>query len=253
MVTGSESPPRLNAELFELAPVTVTSAPVALRLPEAVPLVPTTTFPTPTVEGVTANCPAATVPLPVSGIVKVGFDAFEVMVRFPLTAPAEPGANETLNVALCPTARSTGAVIPVKLKPGPVIPAFEMLKLEAPVLVTVSDNCLLPPTLTPPKVRLVGFDSSVPGAVATPVPETDTTAEPFEASLVIETVPLNAAAEVGVNMTLIVDFWPAAIVTGRLGPLREKLLVETAALLIVTEAAPVFSAVRARVLLLPSV
>src|SRR5579864_1041490 len=67
IVTGSERPPTLNAELFELAAVTVTFAPLAVRLPDAVPLVPTTTLPKPKVVGVTASCPAAAVPVPDSG------------------------------------------------------------------------------------------------------------------------------------------------------------------------------------------
>src|SRR5579871_3452421 len=45
IVTGSEIPPRVNAEFVVLAAVTVTLAPVAERFPEAVPLVPTTTLP----------------------------------------------------------------------------------------------------------------------------------------------------------------------------------------------------------------
>jgi hypothetical protein len=253
MVTGNESPLRVNAELFEVAAVTVTSAPLALRLPEADPLVPTTTLPTPTVAGVAVNCPTTVAPLPDNGIVKVGFDAFEVIVRLPLTVFVDSGANETLKVALCPTAKSSGAAIPLKLNPDPLIPILEMLTPEVPVLVTVSDNCLLLPTFTPLNVRLVGSDPSVPGAASTPVPESESCAEAFEASLVIETVALKAAAELGVNITLSGDFCPAAIVTGRLGPVSEKYLVEIAALLIVTEAVPVFSAVRASVLLVPSV
>ena len=38
IVTGSERPPTLKTELFVLAAVTVTLPPLALKLPEAVPL-----------------------------------------------------------------------------------------------------------------------------------------------------------------------------------------------------------------------
>ena len=41
MVTGSERPLRLNAAPLEPAPVTVTLAPLAVRVPEALPLLPT--------------------------------------------------------------------------------------------------------------------------------------------------------------------------------------------------------------------
>ena len=90
IVTGRESPPTLNTELFVLAAVTVTSAPLAVRLPDAVPLLPSTTLPRGRVVGVTVNCPAApVVPMPDSGIVKVEFDASEVIVTFPVTVPAD--------------------------------------------------------------------------------------------------------------------------------------------------------------------
>lgn len=56
MLTGSDKPPIVNRELFEVAAVTVTSAPVALRAPAAVPLLPMTTSPAANVAGVAVNC-----------------------------------------------------------------------------------------------------------------------------------------------------------------------------------------------------
>jgi hypothetical protein len=47
-----------NRELFEVAPVTVTSAPLAVRVPDLIPLDPTTTLPTATGTGETLSCPA---------------------------------------------------------------------------------------------------------------------------------------------------------------------------------------------------
>lgn len=122
IVTGSDRPPTLKTELFVLAAETVTLAPLADRLPDAVPLVPTTTLPRPKVVGVTVNCPTAAVPVPDNGIVNVGFDAFDVIVTLPLTAPADSGANETLKVALCPEVKVSGAVIPLQVNPVPLIP-----------------------------------------------------------------------------------------------------------------------------------
>ena len=122
MVTGSERPPMLNAELLELAAVTVTLVLLAVRLPDAVPLVPTTTLPKPRVVGVIVSCPAAAVPVPDSGIVSVGLVAFEVTVTLPLADAADCGVNVTLNVALWPGVSVTGAVIPVRPNPVPLIP-----------------------------------------------------------------------------------------------------------------------------------
>ena len=62
IVSGSERPPTLNTELFVLAVVTVTLAPLAAKLPEVVPLTPVITLPRSSVAGVTVNCP--TVPEP---------------------------------------------------------------------------------------------------------------------------------------------------------------------------------------------
>ena len=121
MVTGSDSPPTVNTELFELAPLTVTLAPLAVSNPDELPLLPTSTLPRSMVVGLTANCPTAAVPLPDKGIVSVGFEALDVTVRFPLALPADDGVNETLKVALCPAVRVTGVVIPVKLNPAPLI------------------------------------------------------------------------------------------------------------------------------------
>ena len=121
IVTGSDSPPTLNTELFVFAPVTVTLAPLAVSIPDELPLVPTTTLPRSMVVGLTASCPTAAVPVPDRGMVRVGFEALDVMVRLPLATPADDGVNETLKVALCPAVRVTGAVIPLKLNPEPLI------------------------------------------------------------------------------------------------------------------------------------
>jgi hypothetical protein len=100
IVAGRERPPIVNAELFVVAPVTVTLAPLALRVPVAEALLPTTTLPKLKPVGVTASCPAATAPDPDRGMVTVGLDAVEVMVTFPLTAPDAVGANDTLKLVL---------------------------------------------------------------------------------------------------------------------------------------------------------
>lgn len=55
IVAGSDKPPIVNRELFEVAAVTVTSAPLALSAPVAVPLLPMTTSPAANVAGVAVN------------------------------------------------------------------------------------------------------------------------------------------------------------------------------------------------------
>jgi hypothetical protein len=140
IVTGSDSWLMLKTELFVLAAVTVTLAPLAVRLPDAVPLVPITTLPSGNVAGVTASTPAVTVPVPVNGMVRVGFDALDVIVTLPLTLPADSGANVTVKFTLCPAVSVTGVVIPLRLNPVPLIPAWEIVTLEPPVLVMVPER-----------------------------------------------------------------------------------------------------------------
>jgi hypothetical protein len=115
IVTGKDSPLRVNSELLTLADVTVTLAPVALSVAGRFALVVTTTLPKAKFAGVTANCPAA-VPVPDSGMFKVRFDALEATARFPLALPAEDGVKMTLKVMLCPDVRITGGLRPVTLK-----------------------------------------------------------------------------------------------------------------------------------------
>jgi hypothetical protein len=100
IVAGRERPPMVNTELFVLAPVTVTFAPLAVRVPVAEALLPTTTLPRLKLVGVTASCPAATAPDPNRGIVSVGLGDVEVTVTLPLVAPEDVGANDTVKLVL---------------------------------------------------------------------------------------------------------------------------------------------------------
>ena len=81
---------------------------------------PTVTLPKLRLVGL-APRPPGEIPVPDSGMVRVGFEASDVMVTLPLALPADDGANETLNVALCPVVSVTGVVIPLKLNPEPLI------------------------------------------------------------------------------------------------------------------------------------
>ena len=81
---------------------------------------PTVTLPKLSVVGLAAKAPGKT-PVPVTGIVKVGLEAFDVRVTLPLAAPLEVGVNVTLNVAVCPAFRVSGAVMPLRAKPVPLM------------------------------------------------------------------------------------------------------------------------------------
>ena len=189
IVCGRENPPIVKTELFVLAPVTVTLAPLAVTVPLAVPLDPTVTLPRASDPGDTLNRPAAVVtPVPETGTVNVGLLAVDVTVRFPLAEPPALGANDTVKVALCPPLSVNGVVIPLTLNPAPVTPTWVTDTLEPPVFVMVSESVPVLPTFTLPKGRLVGFALIAPAA--TPVPFNGIVIGEFTASEVTTADPV---------------------------------------------------------------
>jgi hypothetical protein len=113
IVTGKLNPPIVNTELFVLAAVTVTLAPLAVNVPDALLLAPTTTLPRLRVPGLTASCPTAVVPVPDSEMLTLGFVASDVIVTFPDALPAACGANATVKIALCEALSVSGVLIPL--------------------------------------------------------------------------------------------------------------------------------------------
>jgi hypothetical protein len=77
--------------LLEFAADTVTAAPVAVKLPLNVLLDPTVTLPKLRALGEIDSCPDAPA-VPDSGMLRVAFDAFDVIARFPVTLPVVVGA-----------------------------------------------------------------------------------------------------------------------------------------------------------------
>lgn len=72
------------------------------------------------------------------------------------------------------------------------------------------------PTVTLPKLRLVGFDPSVPGAI--PIPDNGMiSVGAFEVTV---TLPLTLPAETGVNETVKLALCPAVSVTGAVTPVK---------------------------------
>jgi len=219
-VRGSVSPLKLNP-----APLALAAEIVRLDPPEllSVPLsdfdVPTWTFPKLKLVGLETNWPCAR-PVPESGTERVGLPASELIVSVPLAAPAAVGANITLNVALCPAVIVAGRLGPVKLNPLPLADALETVTLTPPVLVIVTGTVLLVPTVTFPKLTLLGFAVSEPAA--RPVPDNEMLSGELDPSDTMATEPLTAPALAGIKFTVKVTLWFAFRVTGRLSPLIEK-------------------------------
>src|SRR5271157_4762285 len=125
-----------------------------------------------------------------------------------------------------------------------------MVRLDPPVLFSVSDKFVLLPTCTLPNARLVGFAVSVP--CVTPVPDSGMESVALLALESIVSAPLAAPALVGAKIAVKVTLWLAARVTGRFRPLTEKPVPLGVTCEIVTLAAPVLVKVSDLLLLLPT-
>jgi len=73
-------------------------------------------------------------------------DASETIDKDPLAEPAAVGAKVTVNVTLWFEESEVGKVNPVIEKTAPVTLAWDIVTVDPPVLVTVSDLLLLLPT-----------------------------------------------------------------------------------------------------------
>jgi hypothetical protein len=203
--------------LVRLADETVTAAPLAIKLPLSAKCDPTVTFPKLSVVGDTANWPAA-VPVPERLMPRGVFEAFDTTERLPLAAPTLAGANLVVKVTLWPAVRVSGSVSPLVENTAPVKLACEIVTVDPPVLVRVSDKLVLLPTWTLPNARLAGFAVNFPGA--TPVPESGIARlgfEPFEVTFIL---PLAAPLAIGEKATVNEVLWPALSVKGNVKPLR---------------------------------
>ena len=110
------------------------------------------------------------------------------------------------------------ALTPLALNPAPELVILEIVTFEFPVFVTVMFCELLLPTLTFPKLRLVGLTPRVRVAT-TPEPLRLTDVGEVGALLTIEMFPITLAVAAGVNTALNVALFPTGIVTGVARPL----------------------------------
>jgi hypothetical protein len=216
-VTGTVIPLRLNpVPLIPTWEIVTLDPPVLVTVSDRDCLFPTVTLPKLRLDGFDPSAPGAT-PVPDNGMVSVGFEVFEVIVTLPLAVAADCGANLTVKVALWPAVSVAGEVIPLRLNPVPLSTTREIVTLEPPVFMTVPERDWLLPTVTLPKLRLVGFDPSAPGEI--PVPDIGMVRVGLDAFEVIVTLPLALVADCGANLTVKVALWPGVSVTGAVIPL----------------------------------
>jgi hypothetical protein len=72
-------------------------------------------------------------------MLKLEPEPLEVMLTLPLAAPLAVGLKSTVKDVLWPAVNVTGRVSPLKLNPVPLAAAAEIVRLDPPVLVKVSD------------------------------------------------------------------------------------------------------------------
>ena len=133
------SPFTANADPVTFACEIVTlELPELVRVPDKFVLLPTWTVPKLRPAGFAATVPAET-PVAEREMLTVGFDPLSLIVIPPFTKPLDWGANVTLKLVLCPGESVNGGVNPLKLKPLPVAVAWEILRLEPPEFVRVTE------------------------------------------------------------------------------------------------------------------
>ncbi len=183
-----------------LTALTVTLDPPAVSVPDAFPLVPTTTLPRARLAGLTPSVAAvAVVPTPVSRTVTVEFEAVELIVMVAVRVPVAVGLNVALIVQLDPGASVLRLQVP--LPPQVKSPADMGLPVivngAPPVLVNVVSRIgLVTPTVTLPKLMVAGFSVRMPAAAVFTV--TVALADlVVSATLVAFTVTVSVAVTVG--------------------------------------------------------
>src|SRR5271163_3240762 len=204
-------PPRLTED-------TVTLAPLAVRVPVAVPLAPTTTLPTATGE-LTLRVPTAAVPVPVRLATLGVFDALLANEAVADAAPVAPGVNVTVNITGVLVVTVTGKLTPLMANsPGLVPPILtEDTITLAPLAVRVPVAVPLAPTTTLPTATGVLTLSVPTGAV--PVPVRLVKLGVFDALLANEAVAAAAPDAPGVNVTVNITGVLVVTVTGKVTPL----------------------------------
>jgi hypothetical protein len=199
-------------------------------------LYPTTSVETLAVHVTLTVCEVCCTPVPARVIVGE-FEALLAIVKLPVAAPAEVGANVTVTVAVWLGVRVVPAA-PLALKPVPEAVALAIVTFELPLFVSVTVRELLLPSLTLLKFKLEGFALSSCVAVW-PVPLSAIESGEFGALLTSEMEPMAFPLVVGAKTTLNVLLPLGLIVNGSAGiPLRLKPLPLTFACVIDTAAAP---------------
>jgi hypothetical protein len=155
-----------------------------------------------------------------------------------------------VNDADWPAAIVTGNEIPESTN-SPFVGLAACTVTDAPLAVRLPVSAELEPTVTLPKLRVVGDTANVPAEV--PVPDSATVSGEFVAFETTEIVPLTALALAGVKVAVNVMLCPDVRLIGNpLNPLIENPDPLTVACEIAIVDPPVFVSISDRFVLLPT-
>lgn len=186
IVTGNEIPLKVKAVLSELPAVTVTLPPLALSVPDAVPLLPINTLPSPKGDGLTESCVgggAVLLPVPVNEMVKEESEALLLIATEALNVAEALGVKVMLIVELLPASIVSGREVEARAKYLVEKLTLLIVSDAEPELVAVSETALLLPTTTVPKFNELLLRVREPFCVGPPdwLP-LDTPAQPTRAN-----------------------------------------------------------------------
>jgi hypothetical protein len=196
----------LNGLVVDTVPVSV-APPVFVTTSELTDDPPVATDPKFIVVGVTYKAAGVVGDVPVAVKIVEAAPPFEVKVTLPLKPPAAVGLNRTTTVWLVPPARLNDA--PETTLNGANVVAVPV-SVPPPAFVTTSELFADAPTLTGPKLTVVGATDKMAGEEGGDVPVPVTAAEVTPPVEVKVTLPVNVRAAAGLNCTTTVWLAPPA-------------------------------------------
>jgi hypothetical protein len=225
-------PLKANRELLLLAELTITSAPLAVSVPSAVPSAPTATLPKFNVVGLTASFALVVVPVPLRFSTVVEDFALLSKVSVALAAPLAVGWKLTVKETFLPSSITAGSDKPLNANAELLLLADETVTFP-PAAISVPVAVPVLPTVTLPKLNEVGPTVNCVVA-ATPFPLTLATVVGGEALLENVSFALVAPLDCGRKLTVKDALLPSAIVAGSDNPPSAKLELLKLAEVIVT-------------------
>ena len=161
-----------------------------------------------------ALCALIDTPVPVNGTEVGEFAALLVKTRLVVAVPETLGVNATVTFRLCPVAIVFGSDRPGRVNSELFVCAAEMVTdpFEA---VSVSGKLDELPTVTLPRLRLLGETPRVKALALVPVPERFTVSVGFCALLTSVTLPLIFPVTEGLKVTFIGTLLPGCKVIGK--------------------------------------